>query len=100
MTTVCDPTPQIFELPAVLDLRAAPALAACLAALRGAPLAIDASRVERLGGQCLQVLLAAAQSWRTDAAALTLSAPTPAFVDGLRLMGLSPAALTTEEPEA
>jgi chemotaxis protein CheX len=100
MTMVSDPTPQIFELPAVLDLKAAAALAACLAALRGAPLAIDASRVERLGGQCLQVLLAAAQSWRADTAALTLRAPTPAFVDGLRLLGVTPAALTTEELKA
>ncbi|PSJ49581.1 STAS domain-containing protein [Pseudaminobacter soli (ex Li et al. 2025)] len=100
MSTVFDPTPQIFELPAVLDLKAAPALAACLAALRGAPLALDAGRVERLGGQCLQVLLAASHGWRADAAALTLSQPSPAFLDGLRLMGLTEADLTSEEPAA
>ena len=47
-----------------LDLSAAGPLAASLLRRRGSPLALDGSAVERLGGQCLQVLLAAADLGR------------------------------------
>jgi chemotaxis protein CheX len=92
-------TQLIFELPAVMDLKAAAPLAERLKALRGAALTLDGTRVEWLGGQCLQVLLAAAQSWRGDGAALRLAAPSPAFCDGLRLLGVTPAALGGEDQQ-
>lgn len=97
MTTVSDPTQRIFELPAVLDFKAATPLAECLFALRGASLAIDASRVERIGGQCLQVLLSAKKTWSADNTALSFTKLTPALVDGLRLLGIAEADFTSEE---
>lgn len=57
-------TAATITLPAVLDLRAAGPLKADIQALAGAPLDLDASNVERLGGLCLQVLLAASEAWR------------------------------------
>ncbi|MEP9375052.1 STAS domain-containing protein [Mesorhizobium sp. KR1-2] len=92
-------TQLIFELPAVLDLKAAPPLAERLRALRGAALTLDAGRVEWLGGQCLQVLLAAAQSWRADGAALRLAGVTAEFCDGLKRLGVTPAELSGAEME-
>lgn len=97
MTTVSDPSQRIFELPAVLDFKAATPLAESLLALRGTALTIDASRVERIGGQCLQVLLSAQQSWSADDTALSFANLTPVFVDGLRLMGIAEADFTREE---
>lgn len=97
MTTVSDPSQRIFELPAVLDFKATTPLAESLLALRGTALTIDASRVERIGGQCLQVLLSAQQSWSADDAALSFTNLTPVFVEGLRLMGIAEADFTREE---
>lgn len=50
-------------LPANLDTRAAPALHEALMAFDGQPLTLDGSQVESLGGQCLQILLAAHEAW-------------------------------------
>uniref|UniRef100_UPI003783CF50 STAS domain-containing protein n=1 Tax=Methylocella sp. TaxID=1978226 RepID=UPI003783CF50 len=57
---------QIVELAATLDLKAAAPLAAELCSIRGADVLIDGAHVERLGGQCLQVLMSAAATWRAD----------------------------------
>lgn len=59
-------------LPDVLDLNAAEPLKADLLALRGHPLTLDASAVERLGGLCLQVLLSASKTWAADGVNLSL----------------------------
>ena len=48
-----------LALPPVLDLAQADALKAALLPMRGQSVVIDASRVERLGGLCLQVLISA-----------------------------------------
>jgi chemotaxis protein CheX len=53
---------RVIELPDVLDLKAATPLTVEFLSMRGRPLDVDASRVERLGGQCLQVLLSAAKT--------------------------------------
>lgn len=50
-------------LPASLDTRAAPALHEALMGFDGQPLTLDGSQVESLGGQCLQILLAAYETW-------------------------------------
>jgi chemotaxis protein CheX len=52
-----------FMLPANLDTRAAPALHEALLGFDGQPLTLDGSQVESLGGQCLQILLAAQVAW-------------------------------------
>jgi chemotaxis protein CheX len=52
-----------FILPASLDTRAAPLLHEALTGFDGQPLTLDGSQVESLGGQCLQILLAAYVAW-------------------------------------
>lgn len=77
-----------MTLPSELDIKAAIPLAADLLALRGKDVAIDASQIERVGAQCLQVLLSAAATWDADGAELTLNAPSVTFTDAIRLAGL------------
>ncbi len=96
MTTISDPSPRILELAAVLDFRAAAPLTESLLAMRGTALTIDTSRVERIGGQCLQVLLSAKQTWSADETALSFTNLTPGFVESLRLLGIAEADLTRE----
>lgn len=67
------------RLPAVLDLRAAAALARDLMALRGRPISLDASGVERLGGLGLQVLISARMSWLADQLGFSLVGASDAF---------------------
>ena len=86
-----------LALPEALDAAAAPALLESLCTLRGGPVEIDAAGVKRLGGQCAQVLLSAAASWRADGAVLRLAGPSPEFVEALRLLGLTPEILSAGE---
>jgi chemotaxis protein CheX len=75
------------NLPEVLGLTAAAPLAARLVALQGSPVVLDASKVMRLGGLCLQVLLSARVTWATADKPLTISNPSPAFQDAWVLFG-------------
>lgn len=77
---------EVLALSGALDVRAAAGLYQSLAAKRGAPLTIDAAQVERLGAQCLQVLLAASRAWRADGHAFAISGMSPAMQEGLRIM--------------
>jgi chemotaxis protein CheX len=79
--------PAVIALPAVLDLKAARPLAGELLARRGGALSLDASRVERLGALCLQVLLSARLTWDADGKPLTLKDPSPAFEEQFGLFG-------------
>ena len=56
-------------------------------AARGAPVDIDASGVQRLGGLCLQVLLSAEATWATDGHDFVISAASPAVAEGARRLG-------------
>jgi chemotaxis protein CheX len=80
----------VIELPENLDLSAAAALAEAFAKHVGEPLAVDASRVNRLGASCLQVLLAAARTWKSEGDALTLQNGSSRFLEDLNLLGLDP----------
>jgi len=80
---------RILPLPRVLDLNAAAPLAAQLLAMRGVAAVIDGSHVERVGAQCLQVLLSALATWSADGALLEIVDLSQDFVDGLRLLGFS-----------
>jgi len=53
-----------ITLPAILDLKAAGPLKAEIQSHAGVALDLDTSKVERIGGLCLQILLAAAETWR------------------------------------
>jgi chemotaxis protein CheX len=71
----------------ILDLQAAEPLRAELISLRGRPLEIDASQVNRLGGLCLQVLMSARKIWAEDGVALTVNQPSSAFSEQLTAFG-------------
>ena len=75
-----------MRLPQNLDLGAAAPLLATIKEARGHALQLDASEVERLGGLCLQVLLAARAQWRTDGVDFSILNPSAAFAEGARLM--------------
>ena len=79
--------PASAALPAVLDLNAAGPLASVLLARRGSPLVVDGSAVERMGAQCLQVLLAARQTWEADGLSFQLAAPSNAMTEALAAFG-------------
>jgi chemotaxis protein CheX len=84
-----------MRLPAILDLKAATPLWNELCAARGQALQVDASAVERLGGLCLQALLAARAQWQSDGLTFAIINPSPAFSDAANLM--APANLTPRE---
>ena len=75
-----------MQLASTLDLAAAAPLCAELRAARGKPIEIDASAVDRLGGLCLQVLLAAQRAWRAEGVPFSLINPSQPFADAVRLM--------------
>jgi chemotaxis protein CheX len=75
-----------ITLPAILDLRAAAQLKADIQPHAGAALDLDASRVERLGGLCLQVLIAAEAQWRATGHGFRLINAGHAIRGDLRLM--------------
>jgi chemotaxis protein CheX len=79
--------PAVVRLAEVLDLNAAAPLAEELMALRGRPLTLDAGEVQRLGAQCLQVLLSARGAWAQDGAAFAIASPSAEFADTLALLG-------------
>ena len=85
-----NPAPEsaaVVRLGQVLDLNAAGPLAHELLALRGRDLELDASAVQRLGAQCLQVLLSARATWDADGAAFALVSPSSEFISTLALLG-------------
>ena len=93
------PSENAFLLPGVLDLTVAAPLARDILARRGAPLEIDASSVQRLGGQCLQVLLSAAALWQVDEMAFSVTNPSDRFEADRALFGattLTPMAASSE----
>lgn len=91
-------TPAMVTLTSILDLKAARPLAEELTALRGRDLMIDAASVERLGAQCLQVLLAASATWADDGARFAVTGPSAAFLETLALLG-APYPTCFERPE-
>ena len=68
-----------LQLEPVLDLGAAERLHARLLELRGQPIDIDASQVERLGGLCLQVLISARDTWQADGQTAVIGQTSTAF---------------------
>ena len=89
-----------IDLPPVLDLVAAPGLLESFVERRGDRLCIDASRVQRLGAQCLQILLAARNAWAEDGNALDIQNPSEDFTASLELLGTSVGGLTNGTQKA
>lgn len=78
-----------MKLAAVLDLNEATSLHRAFLEARGKNVSIDASDVERAGVQCVQVLVAAARAWETDARTFTFTAVSEAFQKTLSLIGVN-----------
>jgi chemotaxis protein CheX len=88
---------QSLQLPEVLDLTFAGPLAESFLALRGSKLAVDAAQVQRVGAQCVQVIMSAVSTWKADEVALSVVDPSPEFCDALSLLGIGLAEISTEE---
>ena len=76
------------KLDPVLDLRAAVPLADQFRAMCGVEVFVDASEVERVGAQCVQVLLAAKKTWDDAGDRFELLQPSSQFRGGLETLGL------------
>ncbi|MGO9134013.1 MAG: STAS domain-containing protein [Methylovirgula sp.] len=79
-----------YKLAEVLDIKATVPLAEGLLARRGAELMIDASQVERLGAQSLQILLSAISTWQADGLSIEFIEPSEPFLQSLALFGIDP----------
>ncbi len=74
-----------LSLAPVLDLNAAVPLRSLILMHRGQDLDLDAAAVERIGGLCLQVLLAARQTWLADQKTMRIINITETCQDALLL---------------
>lgn len=77
------------RLPASMDIGAARKLWGEIASHRGSSLSLSGECVERIGGLCLQVLLAARASWEAEGTSLTIVTPSAALEAALSLLGAS-----------
>jgi chemotaxis protein CheX len=80
----------VVPLPAVMAFKEAAPLAARLRTLRGQPVKLDASRVNRLSGLCLQVLLSARITWTSDNVPIAIESPSAFFAESWALYGAAP----------
>ncbi len=83
-----DSLSRTIELPAALTLCAAAPLATELLEARGRALMVDASKVETVGAQCLQLLLSARATWERDNSILGMVNPSKALLDALDTLGI------------
>ncbi len=77
-----------LKLSPVLDLTQASVLYGKLKELRGKPVMVDASEVERVGAQCVQILMAGIKAWEADGKQFTFSKASEAFDKTLKLIGV------------
>ena len=75
-------------LESALDQRATASLKEELLVMRGANLVIDASQVERIGAQCVQVLLSAVKTWALDGHTIAIFDESPAFSEAATHLGV------------
>ena len=87
-------------LPARLTSAEADRLKAEFEAHRGQPLCLDAGAVGQLGGQCLQVLLAARRAWADDQAAFEMHNATEALRAALPILGVTAELIGLQEAES
>ena len=89
MSAIANALERTVQLPPVMDLNAAAPLAGDLLTYRGNDLLADASQVERIGGQGVQVLLSALATWREDGSKFKVVNPSPAFKEAIELLGIN-----------
>ena len=78
-----------LKLAAVLDLNEASELRTKLMAVRGNSLTIDASGVERVGAQCMQVLMSGAKTWEEDKLSFSIGQVSDVFLKTSQLIGIN-----------
>lgn len=78
-----------LKLAAVLDLNEASELRSKLMSLRGKAVEIDASDVERVGAQCMQVLMSGAKTWEADKQPFGFAKASEAFLKTVQLIGIN-----------
>jgi chemotaxis protein CheX len=83
--------PAVLRLPESIDLRTIAEMHQSLMAMKGRPLDLDGSAVQRIGGLGLQVLASAFDTWAADGCALQLRDPSEALTRSLEQMGFAPA---------
>ncbi|MEX3006999.1 STAS domain-containing protein [Hoeflea sp. TYP-13] len=86
-----------MQLPENLDLTAVTPLHKDLVSMRGSELVVDASAVERLGGQCVQLLLSASKSWAEDGVSFQIENASDSFLSAIALLGVEPDSLHVKE---
>ncbi len=86
-----------IALAEVLDLKAATTLASELMAARGGDVALDGASVQRLGAQCLQVIMSAHATWNKEGGTLQIINPSHDLIEGLELLGVDPAGYCVKE---
>lgn len=79
-----------FELPARTNLNGAVEMAQAILGHAGSPLTLDGAAVEQISTPALQVLLAAARTWREDGQPLRLHPVSEQLRDQLAVAGLTP----------
>lgn len=89
--------PESLKLSAVLDLNEASVLHGKLMSMRGSDLLIDASGVERVGVQCVQVLVASFRAWEEDKKSLLVEKASDAFQKTMQLIGIDTDNLIAKE---
>jgi chemotaxis protein CheX len=87
----------VLVLPELLDLKAAAPLASAFLEKRGTEIVVDASRVDKLGGQCLQVLLSACLTWKADELSFEVVEASAAFGEALELLGIPAGDLAVQD---
>ena len=87
----------LVKLPTVLDIQQAEPLRAQLLALRGGPVTLDASEVERLGALCLQVLISAQQTWARDGQVLAIDRVSEDFAAQWNAFGATALEMTASQ---
>jgi chemotaxis protein CheX len=65
--------------------------------MRGGDVVLDASDVERVGVQCVQVLVAGARAWDEDKKSFLVEKASNAFEKTMQLIGINPANLVAKE---
>ncbi|KEQ05779.1 MULTISPECIES: STAS domain-containing protein [Pseudorhizobium] len=86
-----------LKLSPVLDLTEASALHGTLMSMRGRNVTIDASEVERVGVQCVQVLIAGARAWQADKKSYVVDKSSDAFAKTMQLIGIDTDLLVAKE---
>ena len=89
-----------LQLPQLLDVNAAAPLVGELLSRRGTDVLADASRVQRVGVQAIQVLMSARMTWERDGMKLKVVRPSPAFKDVVELLGIGDGELLDGEEMA